>query len=273
MIKVGVDIGRYLAIICVVLGLYSCSQYQKDGAPGGKIALSEIKPITAKYEPISRGGNSNPYTVLGKTYQLLPSNKAYKETGIASWYGTKFHGNKTANGEIYDMRALSAAHRSLPIPTYLKVTNLSNHRSVVVRVNDRGPFHSERIIDLSYGAAAMLGFVDKGTASVLLESIDFDNAQTDGETNTQAAIPKQAKSTAHYLQVGAFSNQLAAQKLKQQVTKWVDQSVEIRELAERIPTLYRVFVGPFSTMDGLTLAKQNLNALGVKQSHRVFISD
>lgn len=261
---------KWPILTLVLTGLYGCSQMQKDGAPARRIDLSEIKPVTPKYEPRSRGGNSNPYTVLGKTYQLLPSNLGYREKGVASWYGTKFHGRNTANGERYDMRGLSAAHRSLPIPTYLKVTNLQNQRSVVVRVNDRGPFHSERIIDLSYGAATMLGFADQGTAPVLLESIDFPEAKI-------ASVVEQRPEN-HYLQIGAFSQVSSAKALKQRVEKMIQYPVAVRPAPNPNPgkknnaSLYRVYVGPFDTLDMLDNAKQQLYSQGIQQSHRVSAS-
>ena len=165
------------------------------------------------------------------------------------------------------MRGLSAAHRSLPIPTYLKVTNLKNHRSVVVRVNDRGPFHSERIIDLSYGAATMLGFADQGTAPVLLESIDFP------EVTSNSASPGQ-DSALHYLQIGAFSRERSAQLLKQRVEALIQQPVEVKQILGGVSSgtrshLYRVYVGPFATLDSLGLVKRQLSSKGIRQSHRV----
>ena len=254
------SIGKWPLLAVAFLGLYGCAQVQKDGAPAGRLALSDIKPITAKYEPKSRGGNSNPYTVLGKTYQLLPSNQGYLEKGTASWYGTKFHGRKTANGEPYDMRGLSAAHRSLPIPTYLKVTNLKNRRSVVVRVNDRGPFHSERIIDLSYGAATMLGFAEQGTAPVLLESIDFPEGRA---TSITQETPGN-----HYLQIGAYSQVTSATALQHRVEKMVKYPVAVKQGTINSTSLYRVYVGPFDTLDLLADAKQELHSKGIRQSHR-----
>ncbi len=142
-----------------------------DGAPDIPLDPADIRPITPKYEPLSPGGNMASYEVFGERYTLMESRENYQEEGIASWYGTRFHGNKTSNGEIYDMYRLSAAHKTLPIPTYLKVTNLDNGLSTIVRVNDRGPFHQERVIDLSYAAAIKLGFASKGTTRVKLESI------------------------------------------------------------------------------------------------------
>ena len=131
-----------------------------DGVPGAKI----------KYEPYSRGGNKN-YTVLGKSYKVWNDIKSYEEIGTASWYGPGFHGNKTSNGETYNQKGFSAAHKNLPLPSYLKVTNLNNAKSVIVRVNDRGPFHGNRIIDLSEGAARYLDIVKNGTGKVKIELV------------------------------------------------------------------------------------------------------
>lgn len=115
---------------------------------------------------------ANPYTVLGKTYFPMSDSKRYVASGTASWYGTKFHGQNTANGEVYDLYGMSAAHKTLPLPSYVKVTNLDNNRTVILRVNDRGPFYSDRIIDLSYAAAKKLGYAESGTARVKVEGID-----------------------------------------------------------------------------------------------------
>lgn len=131
-----------------------------------------------RIEPLSRHGNrfgkskTNSYVALKKRYRVMKSSKGYKARGLASWYGTRFHGRKTSNGEHYDMFAMTAAHPTLPLPTYVKVTNLENRKSVIVKVNDRGPFHGNRLIDLSYVAAAKLGVVGNGTAHVEVVSID-----------------------------------------------------------------------------------------------------
>ena len=149
-------------------GRYSIMQ---DRAPEKSIDIINIPEVVP--EPVVRtiAGNRSPYTVLGKSYFVLPSEEGYSERGIASWYGEKFHGHKTSNGEVFDMYQVSAAHKSLPIPSFLRVTNLDNNRSIIVRVNDRGPFHGNRIIDLSYAAALKLGYADIGTARVQLDAI------------------------------------------------------------------------------------------------------
>tara|TARA_R110001599_G_scaffold3375_2_gene18711 strand:- start:7674 stop:8690 length:1017 start_codon:yes stop_codon:yes gene_type:complete len=134
--------------------------------------VTKVPDAEPRIEQPSRAGNRSSYEVWGKTYQVLPDATGYEKRGTASWYGEKFHGYATSNGEIYDMYKMSAAHRSLPLPTFARVTNLDNGRSVIVRVNDRGPFHSDREIDLSYAAAARLGFLDNGTGSVKVEAIN-----------------------------------------------------------------------------------------------------
>ncbi|WP_439877747.1 septal ring lytic transglycosylase RlpA family protein [Pseudomonas prosekii] len=142
----------------------------KDGAPWWDVDVSRIPDAT----PTLHSGpyKANPYTVLGKTYFPLQESKTYVASGTASWYGTKFHGQNTANGEVYDLYGMSAAHKTLPLPSYVRVTNLDNHKTVVLRVNDRGPFYSDRIIDLSYAAAKKLGYAETGTARVKVEGID-----------------------------------------------------------------------------------------------------
>jgi rare lipoprotein A len=145
-----------------------------DGPPLGKplVDVHKVPNAVPRHEPLSRIGNRPAYTVFQQRYRVLPSSKGFREKGPASWYGRKWHGRKTANGETYDMYAMTAAHKHLPLPTYLKVTNLQNGRHVVVRVNDRGPFHGKRIVDLSYAAAAKLDLVSPGIAWVEIEAIN-----------------------------------------------------------------------------------------------------
>jgi len=180
-------------------------------------------------------GNRSPYNVFGETYHVMPSSLGYVEIGIASWYGKKFHGRLTSNGEVYDMYQLSAAHKALPLPSVVRVTNLDNGRKVIVRVNDRGPFHSDRVIDLSYQTALALGFVDQGTASVVIEAID--------EQNYPGLVAAQAVVAVHhetfYLQVGAFTNVSGAEQLLASIDGLMDQYgqvVDTRILQSGLPT-------------------------------------
>jgi len=247
-----------------------------DGA-GKPIDTRNVANAVPKVEPITRAGNKSPYEVFGKTYFVLPSNKDYSEVGIASWYGTKFHGRQTSNGEIYDMYAMTAAHKSLPIPSYVRVTNLENKRSIIVRVNDRGPFHGPRLIDLSYVGALKLGFADRGTAKVLIEAIDPSGSQerlppipvvkiplmTESETAIlQASIPVAEINSESpviinrgpYLQVGAFDNAASAQILQKEVRGFTALPI----LVQQRDNLFKVWIGPIADKMELRLIKRTL---------------
>ena len=194
-------------------------------------------------------GNRSPYSVLGETYFVLPSEEGYSERGIASWYGEKFHGHKTSNGEVFDMYHVSAAHKSLPIPSFLKVTNLDNNRTIVVRVNDRGPFHGDRIIDLSYAAALKLGYAEIGTARVELEAIVTEKLSNEyglgQDSNLKRGAIKPSRSSEQYLQVAAFSNQLSAKKLSQKLKEMIISPVLVSSMKDSAgKVLYRVRIGP-----------------------------
>ena len=251
---------RPLCLVLVILVLCSCSQIsgitvqkqQSDGA-GKRIDTRDIVNATPRVEPITRAGNKSPYEVFGKTYFVLPSSKNYSEVGIASWYGTKFHGRKTSNGEIYDMYAMTAAHKSLPIPCYVRVTNLENKRSIIVRVNDRGPFHGPRIIDLSYVAALKLGYADNGTAKVLVETIDPSGSHN-RQPSTQDTVPPLAINQGAYLQVGAFDNTAAAQVLQKKVRGFTALPI----LVQQRDGLFKVWVGPIADNMELRLIKRTL---------------
>jgi rare lipoprotein A len=168
--------GAGLAIVALTaLTLAACSGNVRDSAPSGRVAIPDLPgdPVP-RPEPRSRYGNGPVYEVLGETYRVMDSGTGYKERGVASWYGKKFHGRLTSNREPYDMYAMTAAHKTLPLPTYVKVRNLRNDRTIIVRVNDRGPFVHNRIIDLSYAAALKLDMVRDGTSLVEVTAITFD---------------------------------------------------------------------------------------------------
>lgn len=152
--------------------LTSCSHVRRDGPPNFYVDETKIPNAVPKVEPRAKYGNMNAYNVFGKRYKVMKSSKNYSAVGVASWYGTMFHNRKTSSGERYDMLAMTAAHRSLPLPTYVRVTNLKNNREVIVKVNDRGPFSQNRLIDLSYVAAKKLGMLGKGTTRVRVTAID-----------------------------------------------------------------------------------------------------
>jgi rare lipoprotein A len=208
----------------------------RDGAPPGPLP-SFFQKIFPVHSPMSRYGNPDEYRVNGRTYQVLRSSHGYHARGMASWYGTKFHSKRTSSGEAYNMYSLTAAHRTLPLPTYVRVKNLSNGRVAIVKVNDRGPFHSDRLIDLSYAAAAKLGVMPKGTAPVEIEAL----------TSTG---PGKARVAHYYLQAGAFNNLAGAKSLQNQVARLVRAKVIVIKYQKR----YIVRVGPVDnkpTVDGL----------------------
>jgi len=158
---------KYTLVCTLVLLLAACgNNTRRDSGPQRSVNLSSVGNAVPKYERQTRAGNPNTYVVFGKRYYVKRSNKNYRSRGIASWYGKKFHGRKTSNGETYNMYAMTAAHKTLRIPSYVRVTNLENGKVIVVRVNDRGPFVNNRIIDLSYAAAHKLGITRKGTGLV-----------------------------------------------------------------------------------------------------------
>ncbi len=207
--------------------------------------VSRIPDATPKAEPKSKYGNPKKYTVFNKSYTVMPSSKGYVERGTASWYGKKFHGYKTSNGEVYDMYGMSAAHKTLPLPTYARVTNLANGKSVIVKINDRGPFHEDRIIDLSYAAAGKLGILGKGTAKVEVKAIDHNEAN----------MPQL------YLQVGAFSVENSAKKLASEIHKVTkDHPVTVRKGKSKRNNLYHVHIGPIKDELLMDQLKKKLTA-------------
>ena len=187
--------------------------------------------------PATTPGNPPFYEVMGERYHVLPDSQGYSEQGLASWYGREFHGRRTSNGEIYDMYAMTAAHKTLPLPTRARVTNLATGRSIVVRINDRGPFKKGRLIDLSYAAARELGFLNAGTAMVGVETLDEP-------AGAVAAAPVARPPQLMYVQVGAFARQQNADDLKRQLETHGLDNVVIRYDARTQPALYRVRVGP-----------------------------
>jgi len=275
----------------------------KDGAPWWDVDVSRIPDAT----PTLHTGpyKANPYTVLGKTYFPIQESKNYVASGTASWYGTKFHGQNTANGEVYDLYGMSAAHKTLPLPSYVKVTNLDNNRSVILRVNDRGPFYSDRIIDLSYAAAKKLGYAETGTARVKVEGIDPQQwwaqrgrpaplmlnepqvAQNSAPVVTASAgtveqwtpppqqhaaavVPVQVKNTAaasgQYLQVGAFANPDAAELLRSKLSGMVSAPVFISSIVRNQQTLHRVRLGPFGTPGEAQQAQNSVRLANLGQA-------
>lgn len=238
---------RYLALVAALL-LAACSgprgggYYADDGPPGrAPLDVESIPEPVPRPEPFSASGNK-PYKALDTTYYPLASHKGYRERGVASWYGKKFHGRRTSSGEPYDMYAFSAAHKTLPIPCYARVTNLRNGKSVVVRVNDRGPFLHNRLIDLSYAAATRLGIRATGTGLVEVEALD------PGEP---AAVPVTHRAPLEnpqiYVQLGAFTEHGNAERERSRLERAGFNPFVVTH--QNHVTVYRVRVGPLASVE------------------------
>ena len=237
------------AATLAILGMFGCSGVQEDGAPAGSVDASRIPDAVPRQEPKSRYGNPSTYKVNGKRYYTLKSSSGYRERGIASWYGRKFHGRLTSSREPYDMYAMTAAHRTLPLPTYVRVKNLRNGRSIVVRVNDRGPFIPNRVIDLSYVAATKLGIVRDGTGLVEVTAIDPTRTKTYTSAGSRLKGSVHADSPPRlFLQIGAFGNRYNAERLQARIEPALAATVRIQTLTGDSPPLYRVQVGPLASV-------------------------
>jgi len=242
-----------------------------------------------RQEPKSRYGNGPYYEALGKRYEVMDSSYGYQERGVASWYGNKFHGRQTSSHERYDMYAMTAAHKALPLPTYVRVRNLRNHKSVIVRVNDRGPFVANRIIDLSYSAALRLDMIRQGTSLVEVTAISFDTppspppvarAPTEVKPdNTKAIVPEKTGKTKAivpektevdiYVQVGAFGDAENARRRFALLRSGGVGNAFVLEDYSQSPSLYRIRIGPITDVvqyDSLVARLQNL---GISETHLV----
>ncbi|MDE2148821.1 MAG: septal ring lytic transglycosylase RlpA family protein [Gammaproteobacteria bacterium] len=207
--------------------------------------VAETPDAVPKPEPKSPYGNPDEYEALGKTYHVLDSAKGFTQRGDASWYGRKFQGHRTASGEPYDMFKMTAAHKTLPIPSYVRVTNLTNGRNAIVRINDRGPFHSGRIIDLSYAAAAKLGILGAGSAPVQITAI------TPGADTVKPAPGR-------YLQTGAFDDPVGAVAMREKLFALGISEIELTNDADGDKVLHRVLIGPFANETSLQSVRDQL---------------
>jgi len=265
---------------------------RQDRAPDGNFDASGLKDAQPRYEEPRRAGNKSPYTVWGKKYSVMDDNNGYVAEGVASWYGEKFHGHKTSNGEVFDMYQMTAAHKSLRIPSYARVTNLANGRSVIVRVNDRGPFHGDRMIDLSYAAAKRLGYQGQGVAKVQVEAITVSpdgamfvaNRPFGGAARPQvvaepsiagpsilepdmAESPQSATAVASaaqgvFVQLASFSSNLAAENLIRKVQNQVQTPMRVKVADTGSGRFHRVQAGPFNNEQSALQAQQLLQTYG-----------
>lgn len=259
---------KFIALLITVF-LIGCSSQsstgryaiKNDSAPDSPPTLEHIEDAQPKVEPLSKGGNGN-YQLKGNSYTIIKDPSGFKQSGDASWYGKKFHGHLTANGEIYDMYSMTAAHKTLPIPSYVKVINQLNGKTTIVRINDRGPFYGDRIIDLSYAAAYKLGVIRTGTAPVKIEYIDpksYNTANAAASVSTPLAIPitesleEPLSPTEDKVKANpsadTFAIQIASSKNMEKTHELADkvrQLLSVETFVENSGELFRVLIGPYS---------------------------
>jgi len=258
---------RLFWAVIVLTALAGCSGTKPsalDYEPPPVSPESVIEAVPSA-DPVSRMGNKSPYSVFGKQYTVMPSAKGYSEEGVASWYGMKFQGRLTSNGEVFDVYKATAAHKSLPLPSFVRVTNLDNNASMIVRVNDRGPFVDDRLIDVSYGVAVRLGFAEQGTTRVRIEHINIPG--TDDWRNMESA-------TYRRLQLGAFGQKRLAEALAQAVREVVGSLVPVTlsDVSSENGMVYRVRLGPVEGADSnkqLDLIQTKLRDKGFPEGQRL----
>ena len=253
-----------IALIAVLASCAGTEPRTSDYEPPPISAGAVIEAVPSA-DPVSRTGNKSPYTVLGKQYEVMSSAKGYSEEGIASWYGMKFQGRLTSNGEVFDVYKATAAHKSLPLPSFVRVTNLDNQASMIVRVNDRGPFVDDRLIDVSYGVAVRLGFADQGTTRVRIDVIDVSG--TDDWRETESADYRR-------LQLGAYETRASAEAMATAVSEVLGSSVAltVSEVSSGQRFIYRVRLGPVTGTDSaeqLSLIQSTLRNNGLPEGQRL----
>lgn len=259
-----------LALLSLIAACSSRPTY--DSGPRARAPAGLPGDAVPRHEPRSRYGNGPYYKVYGDTYKVLDTSYGYQERGVASWYGRKFHGRMTSNQEPYDMFAMTAAHKTLPLPTYVRVRNLKNNRSVVVRVNDRGPFIDNRLIDLSYAAAVKLDMVRDGTSLVEVTAISFDEPPR--ETLRANRTPPQPERTAEpggdiFVQVGAFGEVGNARRRYELLQDGGIGPLKVYQDKSTSPTLYRVRIGPIADVIQYDSIVEDLQRLGITETHLV----
>ena len=243
--------------ISALVGCVGNPPMTKDYQPPPIAAEAVVEAMPAA-DPISKMGNKSPYEVFGQQYTVMPSADGYSEEGIASWYGMKFQGRRTSNGEIFDVYKATAAHKSLPLPSYLRVTNLENEASMIVRVNDRGPFVGNRLIDVSYGVAVKLGFAEQSTARVRLEHISVD-----GRDDWRGTLA----SNYLMLQVGAYQLRSSANQVAARVQSILGEGfdVKVSSVQHAEETIFRVRVGPVDSPEQVSQLQELLVENGLSK--------
>lgn len=236
---------------------------ERDRQPGSAVDPSSIRDPVPRAEPRSRYGNPRSYVVNGKQYFTLRSARGFVQRGIASWYGKKFHGRRTSSGETYDMYKMTAAHKALPLPTYVSVRNLATGREIVVRVNDRGPFHGDRILDLSYAAATKLGIARRGTGRVEVRALE---PGTPARSVAGGRRLESARSgpTRLFVQAGAFQAAANATRLRTRLAAISRLPVRVRRAISNGRVMYRVWLGPMSSVEEADQVSNVLVVLGIE---------
>jgi len=257
-----------LAFIVVTIAGCSYITVERDSAPTKPADFSSIPDAIPKSETKSKYGNPKSYVVFGKRYYVMNDNRGFSQQGIASWYGKKFHGKRTSSGESYDMYAMTAAHKTLILPAYVEVTNLRNGKKVVVKVNDRGPFHENRIIDLSYVAATKLDVVAKGTALVKIRVVQPGYASGERGAPVETILPEYSPGD-FFIQVGAFSELDNAESLRRKLNFIGNTLVKISQVMIDNRTIYRVRIGPLSDVGIADNIVQQLIQLDEPEHHIV----
>jgi len=258
-----------LLIACSTLLVACAAPRLGDGPPrtGSNVPRELPGNAIPRNEPKSRYGNGPYYRVMGETYQVMDSSHGYQERGVASWYGKKFHGRMTSSQEPYDMYAMTAAHKELPLPTYVRVRNLKNNRSIVVRVNDRGPFVDNRLIDLSYSAALKLDMVRDGTSLVEVTAISFDDPVPAATAPVVAdATPVDSNL---FIQVGAFGDRDNAERRFRMLRNNGFRQAFVHKDTRQGPALYRVRIGPIAEVAQYDVLIGRLNDIGISETHLI----
>jgi rare lipoprotein A len=250
----------YLSML-VLVGCGGTEPYHRGDGPGVPIDVASIQSVVPRNEPRSRYGNPSSYVVNGRRYHVMPSSAGYVAKGKASWYGRKFHGKRTSSGEPFNMYAMTAAHKSLPLPTYVMVTNRKNRMQAVVKINDRGPFVDDRLIDLSYAAAAKLGILADGTGDVEIRALQAGQAiPPSANASASAAVSGDAV----YVQLGAFQQRANAELLRAKVSgaDVLSARVSLARGAKGAP-VYRVRVGPLDSESEVKAVLAKLQRAGI----------
>lgn len=267
-------------VLCLfILSLGACSSttssnnyryhLRQDKAPCFRINVNRIPNAVPKAEPLSKRGNPKSYVVFGRRYYVMKSARGYHARGIASWYGMKFHDFQTSNGEIYNVAGMTAAHKTLPLPTFLRVTNLRNGKKIIVKVNDRGPFVSNRLIDLSYAAAKKLDMTGTGTAPVSIVAITPGITRlASNNTSHREHYDRysRAKKPAPYIQLGLFKQRASAQKLAVLVKQWTRSPVNVKTTSIHKRHYYQVVIGPLDNSKSSRQLTHKLQLAGL--NHR-----